>query len=165
MFKAENVHPNYLKLIQINNKSIFQLDFLRNMTTRAKTGITSNDHKYDENSRNQPMITAEKFAQESQQKIGAAFQPQTQTTSVISNPIMNNTEATEGRTHTRVSEISPLSGFPLRPAVEISLPVPKKRFEFYLMLIVIQKHLKNLHLRKIFLRQTLINSSFKTLQR
>ena len=54
------------------------------------------------------------------------FQPPTQTTSVISNPILINTETTESTPPTEVTEISLPTSFTLKSVINIPLLVSTK---------------------------------------
>ena len=96
------------------------------MITRAITANRPIDHHIIE-IRSFPSTFAVKFiAQKSNQNGSTGFQPQTQSTSVILNPKINNTETTESISPTELNRISIPTSFALIPGITIQMHVPTK---------------------------------------
>ena len=107
------------------------------MITRAITAIRLTDQTFDEQRSDQSMITEKISARKLQQKVSADFQPQTQTTSVYSNPNLINTKTTESISPTDVTGISISSSSTLTPVLQYHCTLPKTLFEAILIFIMV----------------------------
>ena len=109
--------PIFFNLLRINAEIISHLEFLPSTITRTIPANRPIDHITDETRSNQSLVTEELLVKKTQ--------PQTQTTSVISNPNINNIGTTESIPHTEVTDISPPTSFTLLENINIPLQVPK----------------------------------------
>ena len=97
-----------------------------NRITKAIIAIRPIDHNIDEIRSKQSMVTEKMSAQKLKHNASTGFQPQTQTTSGIINPNINNTETTESSSLTEVTGISFLTNSTLITGITIPLKVPTK---------------------------------------
>ena len=102
------------------------------------------------------------------QNIITFFHPQTQTTSVISNPNRNCTETTESIFHTGATEKQPATSLILKPDINTPLNVLTKTIRTSPDLqndpFIFELSPCRLHIRKIPPMQIIINSKFTILQ-
>ena len=101
------------------------------MITRAFSANGLFDRNSYEIGSNQSMITDKVITQKLQQNTGADLEPQTQTTSFISNPSINITEATQSLLPAEVTEIPFQPSFVLTPGFKLPLQIPAKIIRKY----------------------------------
>ena len=147
---TENVHPKYLNLLQNFTENISELEILPNMVTRAITANRLIDHNNDEQRSNQSMTTEKIYCSKTKTKNGAGFHSQTQTTSVILYPNLNNNETTESISPTGATGNSVRSSSTRSQVLQIHCKFLHKLFQAILIFIIIQIDLKNRHIKSVF---------------
>ena len=85
LIKDENLRPNYPNIYQINTDIVSQLAYMPIMTAPATLANRPSDHNIDKIRSNQSIVTERVLVRKCKQKLFTGFQPQIQTTSVISN--------------------------------------------------------------------------------
>ena len=126
MIKFEKAHQKHLNRLQINTDNNSQLEFSPKKTTRAFNANRLIDNKNNDVPSNQSMVTEKISAQQLEQQNSFGFQSQTQTTSVILNPSINNSETTEVISPTEVAGISIPTSSTRFPAITKPLHIPTK---------------------------------------
>ena len=159
----ENVHPKNPVLLQINLETFpnWKCKLLKSHEQSLRTDLWNIAFMEYSQLYQWSLIF---FAQKSQQTTSAGFQSEKLPTTVISNRNINNTRTTESIPSTEVTEISLHNSSTLKPGIIMSLQLPKEQIEAVLIVIIIPKHLKGLHLKIIPYLQLLINLNSKTLQ-